>query len=234
MIHGLLDPKSCPKYFEAFYKCAKGPPLSTVMAEDHEFLDSIPELFQTEITSIMDILLLIDAVLVQMQLSRDTTPQWAVDMVYGRLVSYSKPYFQCLYNDPEMIRYRAGIVITEIVENMKAVIEGRESGKKFQIYSGHDFNLYSLAFAMGAEDQLPERVLFGDTIMFDLIANKNESEEPRVEIVYFSLRNGSVLKFPLKVKGCNGQESCSLSGFIKATSHVNNVTLKDLGEYCSK
>lgn len=227
-----MDYKSCPKYFEGFYQCTNEPPYSTMMANDRDLLESLPQLFNIQLNNTMDLLTLIDSMEVQIELYRDTTPQWIIDLYEKRLSSYIQMCIHCLNYKAAMTRYRVGVVMTEIVENMKAIVEGKEISKKFQIYSGHDFNLHSIAYALGAKDQLPERVGHGDTVMVDLIANKNASEEPSVQVAFFSVRNGSISEYPLIISGCNGQDSCSLSAFIEATSHVNNVTVKELERFC--
>lgn len=203
-----------------------------MMVNDRDILESLPQLFNIQFNNTMDLLILIDSIGVQIELYRDTTPQWIIDLYEKRLSPYIQMCIHCLNFNAAMTQYRVGVVMTEIVENMKDIVVGKEISKKFQIYSGHDFNLHSIAYALGAKDQLPERVGHGDTIMVDLIASKSESEEPSVQVVYFSVRNGSVSQYPLIIMGCDGQKLCNLSAFIEATRHVTNVTVKELESYC--
>lgn len=203
-----------------------------MMDKDRELMESLPKLFNIQINNTIDFLIFVDSIQVHLELYLDTTPQWILDLLEKRASLYYKQLIHCFHYNPEMIRYRAGVVMTEIVNNMMDVVDGNQSGKDFQIYAAHDFNIYSMAYAFGAEDQLPEKVMYADTLMFDLIASKNEKEEPRVKVAYFGWRNGSKLQFPLKIAGCDYQESCGISAFVKATNQLM-VKEKKFEEYCT-
>lgn len=193
-------------------------------------MDSLSKLFQTPITNVSDFIFLIDSLNVYKNLAEETIPQWAIDMYDNQLIVYHRAWFHRMHHNQEMVRYRAGLVMTEVVSNFRAVAAEKGTRKNFSIYSGHDINLYSWAFAMGVADQLPQEVLQGDTLMIDLFAAKGETGEPQVQVVFLSYRNGSYLQFPLKVNGMD--DACPLSEFINATQHAI-ATEGEIDAYCA-
>lgn len=206
------------------------PPISLLFSENKELFDSLPELFRMEINSIWDLFMLIDALNIYKTLARDTLPKWAEDLYDSKFATFNNLVLFHMHLNSEMVRFRVGMVMTEIIENMQLIAGKTGQGRRFSIYSGHDATVFTFAFALGLVEQLPTVIKHGDTLMIDLIAPQDDSEEAHVQVIYMSFEDGSYLQFPMKV---NGEESWPLSAFVVMTRNLI-TTESEIDEYCER
>lgn len=218
---------NCPKFLAHLYSFIANPPeyLATWMAEDREALDQLAVYSGVPLDNLLEVVQMAEIVKAQIYIEPNT-PQWAIDGYYNTLKKYVESLFTIYHTTPEMVKIRGGPLITEIINNMVAVANNDPSGKSFMIYSAHDMTVFSLAYALGVESQIPTMVNYADTIMVDLVANG--SGQPNVEVIYLNNENTIPTRTVLNVPGCG--PSCSLTTFRNA---LNDMMVTDWDALCT-
>lgn len=63
------------------------------------------------------------------------------------------------------------MVITQIVQNIEAIINNSAEGRDILIYSGHDSNIMILSEILDVQLQVPNPPNYADMILIDLVDN---------------------------------------------------------------
>lgn len=208
-----FDMDSCPRYMNHFYALMMNPPADVMqwMEDDREALDELARLSGTPLATFIDVFMFAEILKAKIYIEPNL-PQWAIDGYYNTLKKYVARSFTLMHDNAEMIKIRGGPLITEIINNMEAVANGREEARPIMIYSAHDMTVFSLAFVLGVQSQIPELVNYADTMLVDLLQNGN------VQVTY--VNNGGTLPVHtvMNVPGCG--LSCPLTTFRGALSHM--------------
>lgn len=226
-----LKINSCPQYTEELSKEIPSSNLGRVLAKDKVAIDKLALLLNTTFEAPLDLAMTVDGIRIHIQLEeiKRDVPQEMVELYNHTFKNYLGLFFEVSGAKSEMLRYRIGVLLSEVVKNFQLLANGEKTARKFLIYSGHDINIYSLAMALGVRDQIPDPVYYGDTLMFDLISGDSD-QEPLVQVDYLTIRNDvGYLKYPLQI--IEQRDNCSLSDFVDLVSHLL-TTEKELYEYC--
>lgn len=217
-----FDQEQCPRYIQQLYGIMMNPPEDVLrwVEEDREILDYVSQQTGAPLNNFMEVMMFSETLKAQIYI--EPVPSWLVEIYYSTLEKYVARSFTLMHHTFEMQRIRGGPLITQIVENLEAVQRGDSSGAPIMIYSAHDMTIFSLAFALGVQDQIPAIVNYADTMMVDLMRNGN------VEVYY--LNNGKTIptRTLLNVPGCG--RSCPLATFRRA---VANMIVTDLNALCN-
>lgn len=200
-----------------------------MLDNEKDLFSNLSDMFETPMGSFFDFRVLCDTLNILEQFTPNDVPKWAVDVLHNYCLSYWMTSYEYFTYKEESVKYRSGMVITEIVNNMNAVAEMSADAKIFNIYSGHDVNIYSMAKLLGVVDQLPQEISNGAAILFDLLAGNDVDDEPRVQVSYTHQINNTFQSFELLI---NAQITISLGDFVQLTKQYFS-TKEELRAYCS-
>lgn len=216
IVHYVGTYENCPRYYNEMkeFQAAMNEQDRVWLEADRPIFDELEQLLGTTINTRTEIAILTDTIKTMLFLDCDIS-QWAKDAYYNTLKKYSDGSWARQGDNFIMTRIQGGPLLTEIVNNMVAVANNAESGKKVLLYSAHDVTVSNLGNALGVMSQI-ETISYGDAFMVDLV--QSGTEEVRVEVVYLSKANAIRERIPINVPGCGF--SCSLTTFRAATSEM--------------
>lgn len=205
-----FKPEACPTYYAAYHNLIVNPPADVVawMVEDKEQIDLLSGYLGVPMSNIQYLYYVGDFVKTNLLLG-DYVPDWALTAYNTFLQKYIKRYFQLAHETDFMVQVRGGPVVTQIIENMEAQIEGSSAARNFLIYSAHDMTVESLVRVLGVRSQTPELVSYADTVMIELV--DNGGSELQVQALYVDNSGSFPNRFPVNVPGCG--TVCNFSTF---------------------
>lgn len=185
------------------------PHMMAVFEAEKEALDEISRQLGAPLnSSIMDVVMLGDTIDTKIRLN-ESVPSWAVEALVT-VHKFNNMFMEIFIGSEFKTKVRGGGVITQVVQNMEAVINKSTEGKKFLIYSGHDLNLNVLAMILGVQSQIPQPTPnLADTILIDLV--DNGGSEMQVQSLYVDNSGNVPKRFVLDVPGCG--KICNFSTF---------------------
>lgn len=199
-------------------------PFASYIQDDQLILAELSIKMGLPLTNIMEIAYAADMVNANILMGEET-PAWAVDALETTLSKYMA-MSQIFFATEFMIKVRGGTVITEVVQNMEAIIDNADQGKQFLIYSGHDVNLHSLAHVLGVSSQILAIPNYADTMLLELV--DNGGSEFQVQALYVDNSGHIPVRSAINIPGCGS--ACNFSTF---KGLVAKFLISDWDELCA-
>lgn len=145
-------------------------------------------------------------------------PEWVTEDVFNTLKAITQDSFRLSYNTTKIQRLRGGVVIGDVVKNMKEKLNGElDPMKKVFFYLTHDVNIAAVLNALGVfNDRAPP---FCAAILIELYSPPEGSAFVRVHYSNSSTpETGEQSVHLLTLPGCTSD--CPFNEFVDLTSHV--------------
>lgn len=111
------------------------------------------------------------------------TPFFITNGLLKDFGNFYSAYMRSLHANAYMIKIRAGLLITRIVDNFKAIVQRDETAARVLTFSGEDHNLFSLAYALNVQRLIPRFPKYLDTIAVEL-HQEGRGREHTVKVFY--------------------------------------------------
>jgi len=193
-----------------------------------------------------DVPIIGDALLVNEFHKKSTVPLGIPDdnpeLLRNFTYAYSWFTLHIEYGQEKQRQLTAYKFVTEILDQLKAFRKGDRDSKKAALYSGHDYNIYSILSAFGAvteecimanflssvaNETLPYPncyfPIYASNLLFEMY--NTTDKEAYVKLLY----NNQVIPI------CHGKEVCEFEEFVQfAESAIGNHTLQSFKSSCGK
>lgn len=210
----VLD-ESCPAYKKVVQvpQAAFVSKISSWIAQNKALLDKLSAVMGVQLNNFEAIGMACD--LIQSNRHFDSTiPKWMLDAMDNVVMPFVIDYYYNILDTDFSKQVTAGSLITEIINNMRAIRDGLDTGKNFLVYSGHDVSVVNLAKLLGVKSQLSQPMIeYADTLSVELVKKATAkggsvTESWEVQVVYLNNLQKTILNVP------NCGKSCSLDTFI--------------------
>lgn len=209
-----IKPDACPKYSVELKKSLialeTNPTSIGWMKEDDALLTRIGDFMGQPLTTINHTFYAADTIRTE-QFLDPTMPTW-LRIAYPKLARYLVRYTDACHETPFMKRVRGGPMITQIVDNMMAIKDKREEGRKVLIFSAHDFTIHSLNVLLDVKSQVPQVASYADTIAVELHQILGQ-----LQVKVFYMNNSGFPKYKKQVNPPECGTPCTLNSFNKIT-----------------
>ncbi|XP_054267345.1 lysosomal acid phosphatase-like [Macrosteles quadrilineatus] len=195
----------CPAYQAEHLRVLNSAEIRNITSRYSYILKNLTDFAGENISTLCDINWIYHDVYIE-KLKNMTVPQWVVDL-FPVMYEASSFCFALPTWNTKLARLKSGLLVQEMINNMKAKIDGKSSLNVY-FYSAHDSTIGSLLNSLGVFDlQDPP---YSSTIMMEL---RNNGGDHYVTLLYRN--NTAVEPYQLILPGCSAM--CPLDQLINLT-----------------
>ncbi|CAB3997430.1 lysosomal acid phosphatase [Paramuricea clavata] len=141
-------------------------------------------------------------------------PDWLTPDIFEKLEVLQDFDFVWMFNTPEKARLTGGVLLGEMIQNMKKFKKNPGNAKKLHVYSAHDTTVVALLSALKIYTGIPPP--YSTAFLMELYYSKSTSKY-MVRMFYRNDTSQPHRAYELSIPGCP-LNSCSLDSFITLTS----------------
>ncbi|CAH2104858.1 unnamed protein product [Euphydryas editha] len=141
-------------------------------------------------------------------------PKWAVE-VMSKIKEVTKIEYGSEFHNNEMIKLASGVLLADVLNATRALINGDRDQPKLRLYSAHENNV--AAFMAAINVFKPHQPKYGSTISLEL-RKRPLTDQYGFTAVYAS--EGGSPGVVLPIAGCEEESFCDYNAFVNLTQHV--------------
>nr|XP_018911571.1 PREDICTED: testicular acid phosphatase homolog [Bemisia tabaci] len=198
--------------------------------DEKEMLDYFSRATGRNLTTNVDVTQLYDNLLI-VELHGMPLPEWAQGANLGRLKNFFDRDCILYFLTPEMIHLRSGVMLNEMLVNMKRKIDAKILERRFNLYSAHDTTIASIWRGMNISREIKEQPQFGAALILELHEIRSEYY---VKILYKESSAVETLSV-LKTGGCEEDQPSEEDGmcaFSTFSAALEPATIADFEKAC--
>ncbi|XP_018916244.2 prostatic acid phosphatase-like [Bemisia tabaci] len=175
-------PPQCDEIFRVRKRCPllseeekrRNAILDLELNKHKDFIANLSKISGAELSSIKSIKFLYDNLLIVEQ-QKLPPPKWTEQLNQEKLRELAKIDFLELHTSATMLKLQTGVILNEIVSNMKRKIEDPENFKRrLTLYSAHDRNLVRVWRAMNFSQDIKDQPYYGAALIIELHEINNQ------------------------------------------------------------
>ncbi|XP_037912432.1 lysosomal acid phosphatase-like [Hermetia illucens] len=151
--------------------------------EGQHLLDYLRERTGLNLTTSMEMLLLLDTISVQLDNGFEL-PQWA-ESVYDQYLTPLSNVAIKIWGDSEYIKIRSGALLKNIIDRLDNFTNGI-SEQNIVFYSAHDMNILGLLYLLDMKHIITGSPAYGAVFAMELHENGEVDDDLEVKIVYYT------------------------------------------------
>ncbi|XP_028137119.1 lysosomal acid phosphatase-like [Diabrotica virgifera virgifera] len=189
----IASERPCKKHDRLYQELLNSKSYLTFLEQQREILDYLSFHTGDNVTSLRDVFLINDNLLVESKYYNLTLPDWTRNVFPQLLAPLAQLFIALPAITPELGRLRSGPLIDYIATFLENALKSNNT-QKYLILSGHDFTIGTLLTTLGSNDHpLAE---YASSLIFEL--RKTKDNVPFVNLMF---RNSTNL-YGIKLKQC--------------------------------
>nr|XP_018906569.1 PREDICTED: prostatic acid phosphatase-like [Bemisia tabaci] len=201
--------------------------IQKMMDEHRQLIDHLSKMTGVEMKSVMDIELLYDNLLIAEEQGYKL-PEWTHGIYPDKLKPFAMASLSVFSETPTLKKLCSGLLIHEIITNMKNKTSSADFDRLLTLYSAHDLTVLSLWRSLGVVQEVP-KPNYGATFIIELHQMSNKYF---VKLLYKNHALDKELTV-LNIEGCDSVHDgmCDLDHFATA---LKSVSISNYDQECNK
>lgn len=204
---------NCPRYLWLRNQMYKMPDIQKRLKNYQDLFKTLSEYTKTNITTPEDVFYL-DNLFQALANVGVAQPKWA-SALSPQIREMTKIEYGIEFYTDELIQIATGILMSDFVNDMAAIVDGAHIEPKMRIFSGHENNVAALMAA--ARAFRPHQPGYGSTVSLEF-RKHIETGRYGVAVVYAPEPNKP--EKVLKIMGCGDRDFCDYDTFLGLTKNI--------------
>lgn len=211
----LVTTANCPAANLAWQRVMQSDKVQNYIKENRKFIDDLEKHTGDKYTRLRPLEFLSNTLRVEREFGFEM-PEWVNKTMIDKLREFELHAFKFDWSTEEIQRLRCGLLIGELINNMKDYVNNK-STKKLFIYTTHDVLMITLMQALGIYEDNPPG--YGGALLFELHQINDKQFIIKLYFaneIQFDQLEPELKTQELELPECNSSKQCNLDEFEKS------------------
>lgn len=204
----------CPRFEELRKESYSDPEYAKVEQDNKEFIHNISKYAGLSESLTLENIHKVHDVLFCENAHNLSMPKWATKDVLDKLKELYMFGFKWLFNTPQKSRLTGGVLLGEMINNMKNFAKNPDNSKILYVYSAHDTTVVALLSALNVYSGIPPP--YSTAFLMELYYN-TKSKDYRVRMFYRNETENPDKTYEISLPSCI-PDNCTLEKFASETA----------------